>query len=165
MWILMIICYFGMLTSLCLITITGLQCYFYFNIFEAGYQQFALFSTTFYMFSQTLVMFYFIGSGTAIKKEVQNSISLINNSYEKVKKTKRVLFPHLTFNMLIIGSSFILIGAVDTGAVSDIIQKIVFIVGYFHFLYTIKIQHNAFKENIDVIIEIAEMNNTNSITS
>ena len=50
--------------------ITGFQGYYQFMIVKAGHQQFALFSTIFYMFTETLVMFYFIGSGTAIKKEI-----------------------------------------------------------------------------------------------
>ena len=158
----MIICYFCMLTSLCLITITGFQGYFQFIIFKASYQQFALFSTVFYMFSQTLIMFFFIGSGTAIKKEITESI-LITDTYEKVKKTKMTLFPHLTLNMFIIGSAFVLIGAVDTGAASNLTQNIFFLLGYIHFLFIIKIQHNAFKENIDIIIEIADVNNSKSI--
>ena len=117
MWGLMIICYFCMALSLFLITITGLQGYFQFLIFKASHQQFALFSTIFYMFSETLIMFYFIGSGTAIKKEVSQSDFPIN-TYEKVKKTKMILFPHLTLNMFLFGIIFVLGGAVETGSVS-----------------------------------------------
>ena len=87
MWGLMIICYFCMVVSLFLLTLTGLQSLFQFIILKASHQQFALFSTTFYMFSQTLIMFYFIGAGTAIKKEISQS-GISTNTYEKVKKTK-----------------------------------------------------------------------------
>ncbi len=164
MWALMIICYFCMVTSLFLLSITGLQGYYNFIIFKASYQQFALFSTTFYMFSETLIMFYFIGSGTAIKKEVLES-GLKSNTYDKVKKTKMLLFPHITLNMFIIATAFILIGAVDTGATSSLIQNIIFLVGFIHFLYTIKIQHTAFKENIDLIIELADLNQSKPLIS
>ena len=164
MWGLMIICYVCMFFSILLLSITGLQSYFQFSIFKASYQEFALFSTTFYMFSETLIMFYFIGSGTAIKKEVHESKVHIN-IYDKVKKAKMLLFPHLTINMLIMGISFILIGAVDTGATSRLIQVCLFFVGYVHFLYTVKIQHVSFKENIDVIIELANITRTKSLVN
>ena len=164
MWVLMIICYVCMAISLFLLTVTGLQSYFNFIIFKASYQQFALFSTTFYMFSETLIMFYFIGSGTAFKKEVSDSI-ILTNTYEKVKKTKMLLFPHLTLNMFIIGLAFILIGAVDTGSTSSFVQSIIFLLGYIHFIYTVKIQHIGFKENINVLIEIAELNKIESVVS
>ena len=62
-----------MLFSLVLLKVTGAQSYFKFFIFKASYKEFALFSTTFYMFSETLIMFYFIGSGTAIKNALVES--------------------------------------------------------------------------------------------
>ena len=164
MWGLMIICYFGMFFSVLLLLISGLQNYLNFFIYKANYQEFALLAIIFYMFSQTLVMFYFIASGTAIKKEIiKNKIKTI--AYEKVKKTKMILFPHLTFNILLLGTAFVLIGAVDTGSVSRFIQSSLFIFGFLHFLYTIRIQHIGFKENIDIIIELAESNDTTTLVN
>ena len=104
-------------------------------------------------------MFYFIASGTAIKKEIMKT-QINTMVYEKVKKTKMILFPHLTFNILLLGTAFVLIGAVDTGAMSSLIQKLLFFVGFFHFLFTVRIQHIGFKENIDIIIELSEFDNT-----
>ena len=155
MWGLMIICYFCMALSICLIFITGLQGYYQFIIFKAHHQQFALLSTIFYMFSETLIMFYFIGSGTAIKKEIMGSEHL-RSCYEKVKKTKMILFPHLTLNMFLIGVVFIMGGAVQTGSISGLVHGLLFIMAFIHFIYTIRIQHIGFKENIDVVIEIAD---------
>ena len=91
----MVICYLCMAIALFFLFITGLQGYYQFFIFKASHQQFALFTTIFYMFTETLIMFYFIGSGTAIKKEIIKSINYAS-TYEKVKKTKMILFPHLT---------------------------------------------------------------------
>ena len=164
MWGLMIICYFFMSVSLCLITITGLQGYFQFIIFKASHQQFALFSTIFYMFSETLIMFFFIGSGTAIKKEVTQS-NIPTSAYNKVKRTKMILFPHLTFNMLLVGVVFILGGAVQTGFISGMVHGVLFIITFFHFLYTILVQHIGFKENVDLVIELANLHETKSLLS
>ena len=155
----MIICYVCMFFSIILLSISGMQSYFDFSVYKANYQEFALLSTIFYMFSQTLIMFYFIASGTAIKKEIMKT-QINTMAYEKVKKTKMILFPHLTFNILLLGTAFVLIGAVDTGAMSSLIQKLLFFVGFFHFLFTVRIQHIGFKENIDIIIELSEFDNT-----
>ena len=159
MWGLMIICYVCMFFSIILLSILGMQSYFDFSVYKANYQEFALLATIFYMFSQTLIMFYFIASGTAIKKEIMKT-QINTMAYEKVKKTKMILFPHLTFNILLLGTAFVLIGAVDTGAMSSLIQKLLFFVGFFHFLFTVRIQHIGFKENIDIIIELSEFDNT-----
>ena len=56
-----------------------------------------------------------------------------------------------------------MIGGVDTGSVSHMSQMVCFMIAYVHFLYTIKIQHNGFKENINVIIEIANLDRTESV--
>ena len=109
-------------------------------------------------------MFYFIGSGTAIKKEVIESDNS-STSYKKIKNTKMILFPHLTLNMFLIGTVFVLGGAVETGAVTGIIHGVLFIIAFLHFLYTIRIKHIGFKENIDVIIELADINETKSIAN
>jgi hypothetical protein len=159
MWGLMIVSYLCTAISIVLLAFTGLQGYFQFYLMQANHPQFALFTAIFYMFTETLVMFYFIGSGTAIKKSIKmggGEPSL----YEKVKKTKMILFPHLTMNMLFIGTVFIIGGAVQTGSVSGWMHGLLFDLAFIHFLYVIVIQHRGFKENVEIIGEIAIVDGT-----
>ena len=156
MWGLMIISYVCIAITSLLLFISGLQGYFQFYIFKANHPQFALFSTIFYMLTETLIMFYFIGSGTAIKKYITNDISSIE--YDKVKKTKMKLFPHLTINMIFVGTVFILGGAVQIGSLSGWIHGILFDIAFLHFLYTTRLEHRGFKENVDILITLAELN-------
>ena len=150
----MILCYLCMAVTLLLLALSGLQGYFQFQIIQANHPQFALLSAVFYMFTETLVMFYFIGSGSAIKRSIdpgRNHTGL----YEKVKKTKMLLFPHLTMNMVFIGIVFILGGAVQTGSIAGWIHGLLFDLAFFHFLYTTLLQHRGFKENVEIIGEIS----------
>ena len=151
----MIMSYFCIGATFLLLSLTGLQGYFQFYIFKAGHSQFALFTAIFYMFTETLVMFYFIGAGTAIKKTIA-SLGLKTDGYEKVKKTKMVLFPHLTLNMVLIGTVFILGGAVQIGSISGWIHGLLFDIAFLHFLYTTMVQHRGFKENVEIISELAQ---------
>ena len=151
----MIMSYFCIGATFLLLSLTGLQGYFQFYIFKAGHSQFALFTAIFYMFTETLVMFYFIGAGTAIKKTIA-SLGLETDGYKKVKKTKMVLFPHLTLNMVLIGTIFILGGAVQTGSISGWIHGLLFDIAFLHFLYTTMVQHRGFKENVEIISELAQ---------
>ena len=151
----MIMSYFCIGATFLLLSLTGLQGYFQFYIFKAGHSQFALFTAIFYMFTETLVMFYFIGAGTAIKKTIA-SLGLETDDYEKVKKTKMVLFPHLTLNMVLIGTVFILGGAVQIGSISGWIHGLLFDIAFLHFLYTTMVQHRGFKENVEIISELAQ---------
>jgi hypothetical protein len=105
------------------------------------------------MFTETLVMFYFIGSGAAIKKTIQE-VNLDVNIYENVKKTKMKLFPHLTLNMFLIGLVFILGGAVQTGRISGLVHGILFNMAFIHFIYVTLLQHRGFKENVEIIGEV-----------
>ena len=113
------------------------------------------------MFTEILIMFYFIGSGTAIKKTIISS-GINNNLYNKVKQTKMKLFPHLTLNIIIVGLVFILGGAVQTGRISGFIHGIIFDIGLIHFIYTTLLQHRGFKENVKII---GELSNTETITA
>ena len=143
----MIMSYFCIGATFLLLSLTGLQGYFQFYIFKAGHSQFALFTAIFYMFTETLVMFYFIGAGTAIKKTIA-SLGLKTDGYEKVK--------NLTLNMALIGTVFILGGAVQTGSISGWIHGLLFDIAFLHFLYTTMVQHRGFKENVEIISELAQ---------
>ena len=153
MWVLMIISYLFIAITIILLSVTGLQGYFQFYIIQANHPQFALFSVIFYMLTETLIMFYFIGSGTAIKKTIQTG-GMNTNLYDNVKKTKMKLFPHLTLNMIFMGTVFILGGAVQTGIISGWIHGLLFDLAFIHFMYTTFLQHRGFKENVEIIGEL-----------
>ena len=155
----MIISYLCIAISIVLLALTGLQGYFQFQLIQANHPAFALFTAIFYMFTETLVMFYFIGSGTAIKKTIKLG-SADPNLYEKVKKTKMILFPHLTMNMIFVGIVFILGGAVQTGSISGWVHGLLFDLAFIHFLYVTVLQHRGFKENVEIIGEIAIVEET-----
>ena len=137
-----------------LLTISGLQGYFQFYIIKANHSQFALLSVIFYLLTETLIMFYFIGSGTAIKKAIQ-IVGKNTNLYENVKKTKMKLFPHLTFNIVFIGTVFIMGGAVQTGRLPGWIHGILFDLAFIHFIYTAFLQHRGFKDNVEIIEKLS----------
>ena len=80
--------------------------------------------------------------------------------YEKVKKTKMILFHHLTMNMVFIGVVFILGGAVQTGGVPGWVHGLLFDLTFIHFLYVIFVQHRGFKENVEIIGKIAIVDGT-----
>ena len=113
----MFICYILMFLSFLGILINGLQGFFQFNIYNANHISFAFISTILYMFTQTLIMFYFIGAGKKIKETIIN-YKLDKSIYQEVITIKRELFSPLTMNMLFVGTAFILGGGVHTGAVN-----------------------------------------------
>ena len=68
MWFFMIMCYLFTALTLLMLLVSGLQGYFQFLIFKANHPAFALLTTIVYLFTETLIMFYFVGIGMSIKE-------------------------------------------------------------------------------------------------
>ena len=152
----MLLSYILMIFSFILLLINGLQGYLHFKIYNATHIQFAFLSTIFYMFSESWIMFYFIGSGKTIKETILNN-NLDKNIYKKVILSKKKLFPHITMNILIIGTVFVIGGGVHTKAISSTIHGVLFLVSMIHFLYLIKLQHKNFIVTADILSELGEL--------
>ena len=153
MWIIMYVSYFLMSISFLLLGITGLMGYFQFTVWGANHIQFALISSILYMFTETLIMFYFIITGKKIKEYIQENKCDIG-LYRSVVKMKMKLFPHITLNMFIVGALFILGGAVHNGSFPGWGHGLMFDFALIHFLWVIIIQHNCFRENTELVIKL-----------
>tara|TARA_B100000586_G_C19795755_1_gene295988 strand:- start:106 stop:462 length:357 start_codon:yes stop_codon:yes gene_type:complete len=102
------------------------------------------------MFTQTLVMFYFIGAGKKVKETII-TYNLNKEIYQEVIELKKVLFPPLTLNMLFVGTAFILGGGVHTGAVNKYWHTGLFFISIMHYLKVIIIQHQSFVKNSHIL--------------
>ena len=151
----MFICYILMFLSFLGILINGLQGFFQFNIYNANHISFAFISTILYMFTQTLIMFYFIGAGKKIKETIIN-YKLDKSIYQEVITIKRELFSPLTMNMLFVGTAFILGGGVHTGAVNKYWHTGLFFISILHYLKVIMIQHRSFIKNSHILSLVGE---------
>ena len=132
------------------ILVNALQGFFQFNIYNANHIAFAFISTILYMFTQTLVMFYFIGAGKKIKETIIN-YNLDKANYQRVIDIKMKLFSPLTLNMLFVGTAFVLGGGVHTGAVNKYWHTGLFFISIIHYLKVIIIQHQSFVENSHIL--------------
>ena len=79
MWIMMYLSYFLMVTSFISLVIWGVIEYLSVNFLSMNHIQFSLIASILYMFTQTLIMFYFIATGKNIKKFIINNKLDINN--------------------------------------------------------------------------------------
>ena len=154
----MLLSYFLMILSLILLIINGAQGYLQFKIYNASHIQFAFIATIFYMFAQSWIMFYFIGSGKTIKETILE-YKFDKNLYQKVINSKRKLFPHLTLNILLIGTVFVIGGGVQTKVISGTTHGWLFILSVLHLLYLIKLEHEAFKDTSEMLSILGAMIN------
>ena len=149
----MYICYILMLLSFVAILINGIQGFFQFNILNANHIAFAFLSTILYMFTQTLIMFYFIGAGKKIKETILEH-NLNKSIYQEVIDLKKKLFGPLTLNMLLVGTAFILGGGVHTGVVHKLWHSSLFVISLLHYLKVIFIQHQSFLINNKILLSV-----------
>ena len=84
----MLLSYFLMILSLIFLIVNGAQGYMQFKIYNATHIQFAFIATIFYMFSQSWIMFYFIGSGKTIKETILK-YDLDKKIYQEVINSKK----------------------------------------------------------------------------
>ena len=151
----MFICYVLMFLSFIGILITGLQGFFQFNIYNANHIAFAFIPTILYMFTQTLIMFYFIGAGKKVKETIIKH-DLNKQIYQDVIEIKRKMFPPLTLNMLFVGTAFVLGGGVHTGAINKYWHTGLFFISLLHYLKVIVIQHQSFIKNSYILSEVGK---------
>ena len=121
----------------------------------------SLFSSITYMLCQTLILFYFIVSGSKIKQLIKLNSLDVKKYYKPVLDMKMTLFPHIMFNMLIMGATFIIGGGVHTETISKDTHSLCFFVSITHYLFVIFFQHRCFIKNTELVILVSDLVNDN----
>ena len=158
MWGVMVFSYILMLISFISIIVAAYLGYLSSN---QNHILISLFASIIYMLSQTLILFYFITSGSKIKEIIKNNNLDISKYYQPVLDMKMKLFPHIMVNMIIIGVTFIIGGAVHNNIISPLIHSLGFFTGIFHYTWLIILQHRCFIKNTEVVILVCELANDN----
>lgn len=154
MWFFMYCCYFFSLTTL-LCLITGfVQSFNNFHIFNANHVLFIVFTSIMYSFTETLIIFFFVGTGVSIKEYTQ-SHKLDNSFHKRSIAVKRKIYPPLMMNILYMIILFVLVGGVDTHRVPKWAYQTLFIVCIFDYLRIKIIQNESFKLNTQIILEMS----------
>lgn len=106
-----------------------------------------------YLLTETLVIFFFVGTGVSIREYSQEH-QLKPDFQQKSLIIKKRVYPPLLLNMFLMIILFVLIGAVDIGKMPTWVYQIYFIFCLFHFCHTKIVQHWAFKTNTDNILSM-----------
>lgn len=154
MWFFMYTCYLCSLVSLLMLGIVFLQSFIPFQIFKASPMSFLILTSIVYLFTETLVIFFFVGTGVSVK-EYMLEHKITGTFHKRMIALKRVMYPPQMLNLLIIMTAFILYGAADTGKISIWIYRGLLFIGIIHFCYAKILQHRSFKDNTFIILEMA----------
>lgn len=153
MYIFMIICYFLMLINLINLSLVGLSGWLDFNIFGASHTRFALFMILIFSITETVVMYFFITTGKAIKEAIELGLGE-DMLWKRERRLKMILFPQLMLTIFLVGGWFVHIGAVENKISPSWLHALIFILAYLHHLWSLRIKNNAFKEQLSIIAEL-----------
>ena len=153
MYIFMITCYALMLINVINLTITGASGYFNFEIFGASHTRFALFMILIFTITETIVMYFFITTGKAIKSAIELGLGR-KELWSMERKLKMRLFPQLMLTISLVGGWFIHIGAVENQMSPIWVHNLIFAIAYIHHLWSLKIKNDSFKQQLSIIAEL-----------
>ena len=149
----MIICDFLMLINFINLTLVGSSGYWSFTIFGASHTRFALFMILIFTITETIVMYFFISTGKAIKSAIEAGLGK-DTLWSRERKLKMILFPQLMLTIFLVGGWFIHIGAVENNMPTKWLHWPIFFLAYLHHVWSLKIKNNAFIEQLSIISEL-----------
>ena len=149
----MIICYFLMLVNLINLTVVGTSGFWGHTVFGASHTRFALFMILIFTITETVVMYFFISTGKAIKTAITSGLGE-QPLWDRERKLKMTLFPQLMLTILLVGGWFIHIGAVENNLATKWLHWPLFFLAFIHHLWSLKIKNNCFKEQLAIISEL-----------
>ncbi len=147
-------CYISSLLSLGMLLAVLGQSFSHFKILHASPLSFLILTSIVYLFAETLVMFFFVGTGMSVK-EYMLEHKITGNFHKRMITIKRKMYPPQLLNILILMTGFILYGAADIGKIPVWIYQGLLAVGIIHFCFAKVIQHQSFRENTFIILEMA----------
>ncbi len=155
MYAFMITCYLLMFINFFNLTLTGASGFWDFNIFGASHTRFALFMILIFTITETLVMYFFITTGKAIKSAIESGLGE-NNLWKRERELKMKLFPQLMLTILFVGGWFIHIGAVENQISPLWVHHLIFITAYIHHIWSLRLKNNSFIEQLSIIDQLGE---------
>ena len=153
MYFFMILIYFLSFFSFVALALAGLQGLLEFSIFGVHHASFGFVAAILYLFTEVLVMFFFVGTGVSIKEYVQENSADIQ-FHQRSVDIKRKLYPPTLLNVFLVMITFIIGGGVDTGLIPSWIHGLLFYIALIHFFKMIKLQHDSFRENTAIVLEM-----------
>ncbi len=160
MWFFMILSYVMVMLSGIGLLMVGIN--HYFDFWAQNHITLDLLVSIVFIAGQTLVMFFFVGTGVNIREYLEANPSLGKDLYKKMFAIKRKLYPPTMMVTVLFMVMVIIDGAFFIGKVSEWWFHILYILTLYYFFKATIIQHNSFKESTDIVLKMTGADNTDS---
>ncbi len=156
MWFFMNSCYVLSALTFSSLLMAFVQSFLHFSVFKAGHVTFMIFTSILYSFTETLVIFFFVGTGVSVK-EYTHQHHLDSTYHRRSIAIKRRVYPPLLLNMLFLIILFVMVGAVDTHRIAAWIYQILFLACLIHYVKIKIVQNTCFRDNTHIILEMCDV--------
>ncbi len=104
--------------------------------------------------AQTLVMFFFVGTGVNVKDYVVNNDTADKNFYTEMLAIKRQLYPPTMMVTILFMAMVIVDGAFFLEKVSEWWFHVLYVLTVYYYLKATGVQHKSFKRSTGIIIKM-----------
>jgi hypothetical protein len=142
-----------------MLIIVFIQSFLPFKVMAASPLSFLILTSIIYLFTETLIMFFFVGTGVSVKEYMLEQ-KIHGDFHQRSIRIKRRIYPPQLLNLLILMIAFILFGAADTHKISPWVYRGVLLLGIIQYLDAKWVQNACFKDNTQIILDMSGIKRT-----
>ena len=154
MWFFMITSYVLIILSAIGMILIGIN--HYINIWPTQHITFDLFVSLIFIATQTLIIFFFVGTGVNIKEYTLLSGNINNKFYKGILAIKRKLYPPTLLVTILFMITVIVDGAYFLGKINEWWFHIFYVLTLYYFIKSSIQQHKAFIGSTNIILAMTE---------
>ena len=152
----MILNYILLFLSTLGLAIIGLNHYFHLAVFGMAPIKLDIFISIIYLAAETLVMFFFVGTGVSIKEYIQANPGTDHKFHKESVAIKRVLYPPTMMATLLFVAMVIFDGGWLMGQMSRWWFHSFYLATVYYFFKSLIIQHKCFRKNTILILKMTK---------
>ena len=158
MWFFMILAYILVFVSGLGLALIGFNHYLHF--WPQNHITLDLLVSIIFIAAQTLVMFFFVGTGVNVREYLELHTELNKEFYKQIFSIKRKLYPPTMMVTILFMAMVIVDGAFFIGKVSEWWFHILYILTLYYYYKASLVQHISFKESTEIVLAMtrAEQN-------
>jgi len=152
MWFFMTFSYIMIVLSGIGLTLIGLN--HYFDIWAQNHITLDLIVSIIFIAAQTLIMFFFVGTGVNVREYLELHSELGDSLYKQMFAIKRKLYPPTMMVTILFMAMVIMDGVYFIGKASEWWFHILYLLTLYYFFKATIVQHNSFKESTEIVLSM-----------
>ncbi len=160
MWFFMILSYVLVFISGIGLLLIGIN--HYINFWAQNHITLDLLVSLIFIASQTLVMFFFVGTGVNVREYLESHKEIGDDLYRQMFAIKRKLYPPTMMVTILFMAMVIIDGAFFIGKVSEWWFHILYLLTIYYYYKATRVQHLSFKDSTKIILVMTKSARTDS---